>query len=156
MKKGYLIIILVFSILLVIIPNAIISTIPIITVKTDSMYPTLNPGDKLVIDRYWIEELKEGDIIAFDTFSEEFGIITHRVVEVNTTDDKSEIHTKGDNNDLPDLWKIDQNSFIGIVIEVNPPLLLINDVVTYPLFAIAVISAILLIREFSKKSREIE
>jgi len=158
MKKAYLIIPLVVSIGLVIIPASSLSSNPIILVTDDSMYPTLIPGDKLLVNPVDISEIKVGDIIAFDTHFEEANIITHRVVEVSESNGVVAIHTQGDHDDQPDNWIIRQESLIGLVAEVNPPILgLIEDAVRYPLIAIAVISAILLGIEFArKKSLEIK
>ena len=158
MKKAYLIIPLVVSIGLVIIPASVISSNPIITVTDDSMYPTLVPGDKLLVNPVDISEIKVGDIISFDTHFEEANIITHRAVEVLENNGVVEIHTQGDHDDHPDTWIIRQESLIGLVAEVNPPILgLIEDAVRYPLIAIAAISSILLGIEFArKKSLEIE
>jgi len=158
MKKVYLIIPLVVSLAFLIISFAAFASNPIITVKTDSMLPTLIPGDQLVISQVGIDEIKVGDIIAFDTHFEESGIITHRVIEVSETGDKIEFHTQGDHNLDPDVWIIDEESYIGLVGEVNPPLVGFQaDAVRYPLIIVAIISAILLVIEFvKKKSLEIE
>jgi len=152
MKKAYLIIPLAVSIGLVITPTAYFSSNPIIIVKSDSMYPTFNPGDQLVVNRVDIGEIKEGDIIAFDTHFEEIDIIAHRVVEVSEKIGEIEIRTKGDHNDFTDAGVIRQDSFIGLVSEVNHPLLgLQTEAVRYSLIALAAILSIFLVKEFLKK-----
>lgn len=158
MKKAYLIIPLVVSIGLVIIPVAYFSSNVLITIKSDSMFPTLNLGDQLVVNRVDINEIKEGDVIAFDTHFEHTGITVSRVVEVSEKNGEIEIRTKGDHNDHPDTWTIRQDSLIGLVSEVNDPLLgLQEEAVRYTLIAVAVISSILLVKEFlKKKALEIE
>jgi len=158
MKKAYLIIPLVVSILLVIIPAASFSSNPIITVTSDSMYPALNVDDQLLVNQVDITEIREGDIVAIDIHFHDVPIITHRVVEVSEKNGETEIYTKGDHNVQRDDWVITQDSLVGLVVEINPPLLgLVADSVRYPLIAIAIISAILLGREFvRKKSLEIE
>ena len=158
MKKAYLIIPLAVSIGLLIIPVAAFSSNPIITVASDSMFPTLSPGDQLLINKVGIRDIKEGDIIAFDSHFEGVDILAHRVVEVSEKNNKTEIHTQGDHNDHPDFWVVTEESLIGIVAEVNPPLLgLQADAVRFPLIAIAVISGALLAKEFvRKKALEVE
>jgi len=158
MKKAYLIIPLVVSILLVIIPAASFSSNQIITVTSDSMSPALNVDDQLLVNQVDITEIREGDIVAIDIHFHDVPIITHRVVEVSEKNGETEIYTKGDHNAQRDDWAITQDSLVGLVVEINPPLLgLVADSVRYPLIAIAIISAILLGREFvKKKSLEIE
>jgi len=151
MKKAYLVIPLVISIGLVIIPAAYFSSSVIITVKSDSMFPTLNLGDQLVTKQVDINEIKEGDIIALDTHFEHTDIIINRVIEISEKNGKIEIITKGDHDDYSETWINIQDSLIGLVSEVNHPLLVFQaDAVRYPLVAIAVISSILLVKEFLK------
>jgi len=157
MKKAYLIIPLIASLALLIIPAIAVSSYQIISVTSDSMSPTIVPGDQLLVNSVDIGEIREGDIIGLDTHFHEASIQAQRVIEVSESGGKIQLHTQSD-HDEHDSFVITQDSFIGLVEDVNPPILgLIQDAVRYPLIAIAAISAILLGKEFArKKSLEIE
>jgi len=158
MKRYYLIIPLVASAILLVIPYAIFSGNYIMYVPSDSMYPTLKPNDLLVVKKTSIDEVKEGDIIAFDSHAEGIGVIAHRIILVTEVDGKLGIDTQGDHNDYHDLWTVYEEDFIGILDEVNPSSgFLLSDYFRYPIVAIVVVSAALLIREsIPKKGLEVE
>jgi len=80
MKRYYLIIPLVVSAILLVIPYALYSGNYIMYVPSDSMYPTLKPNDLLVVKKTSIDEVKVGDIIAFDSHAEGIGVIAHRII----------------------------------------------------------------------------
>jgi len=149
---------LVASAILLVIPFAIYSGNYIMYVPSDSMYPTLKPNDLLVVKKTSIDEVKEGDIIAFDSHAEGIGVIAHRVILVTEVDDKVGIDTQGDHNDYHDPWTIYEEDLIGILDEVNPSSgILLSNYFRYPLVAIVVVSAALLIREsIPKKGLEVE
>jgi len=150
MKKAFLIIPLVVSIGLVIIPAVGFSSYQIITIASNSMYPNFSSGDKLVLNPVDIVEIKEGDIIVFDTHFEDSDIRVQKVSEVSEKNGKIQLLTEGDHSH--DSTVITQESLVGLVEDVNPPILgLIEDAVRYPLIAISVISAILLGKEFTRK-----
>lgn len=62
-------------------------------ISTESMQPTLNKGDVIIIKKTKKEDLKENDII---TYKDKGEIITHRIVEIKPNGNK--YITKGDNN----------------------------------------------------------
>lgn len=62
-------------------------------ISTESMQPTLNKGDVIIIKKAKKEDLKENDII---TYKDKGEIITHRIVEIKPNGNK--YITKGDNN----------------------------------------------------------
>ena len=158
MKRYYLIIPLVVSAILLVIPFAIYSGNYIMYVPSDSMYPTLKPNDLLVVKKTSIDEIKVGDIIAFDSHAEGIGVIAHRVILVAEVDGKLGIDTQGDHNEYHDLWTIYEEDLIGILDEVNPSSgVLLSNYFRYPIVAIVVVSAALLIREsIPKKGLEVE
>ena len=158
MKGYYLIIPLVVSAILLVIPFAIYSGNHIMYVPSDSMYPTLKPNDLLVVKKTSIDEVKVGDIIAFDSHAEGIGVIAHRIILVAEVDGKVGIDTQGDHNDYHDSWTVYEENLIGILDEVNPSSgFLLSDYLRYPLVAIVVVSAALLIREsIPKKGLEVE
>ena len=157
MKKAYLIIPIIISLALLIIPATAISSYMIITVTSDSMIPTIVPGDQLLVNPVDIGEINEGDIISFDTHSHEANLQAQRVTEVSEKGGKIQLLTRADHGEHKS-FVITQDSFLGIVEDVNHPILgLVQDAVRYPLVDIAVISSILLAKEFvRKKALEVE
>jgi len=121
------------------------------------MRPTIVPGDQLLVNPVDIGEIRKDDIIVLDTHFHEGNIQAQRVIEVSEKNGKIELHTQSD-HDENDSFVIDQDSFVGLVEDVNPPILgLVQDAVRYPLIAVAAISSILLAKEvMRKKALEIE
>lgn len=76
-------------------------------VVSDSMQPTLAPGDLLLVDPDHTE-VDAGQIVVF---TDDVGrTITHRVVDVNDT---GELVTRGDSNDVADRQTVDPASVVG-------------------------------------------
>jgi len=149
---------LVASAILLVIPYAIYSGNYIMYVSSDSMYPTLKPNDLLVVKKTSIDEVKVGDIIAFDSHAEGIGVIAHRAVDIFEKEGKIGIDTKGDHLDEPDLWTVLDDDLVGIVTEINPDTaILLAEPVRYFLVAIIVVTGVLLAREsIPKKGLEVE
>lgn len=84
------------------------------SVGSNSMEPTLQYGDYVVVKKS--KELKEGDIIAFK--NNQGKMIVHRIVEKTFRDGQEVYRTKGDNLDKVDTWVVTQDSIIGIVLYV--------------------------------------
>ncbi|MBH0158130.1 signal peptidase I [Fictibacillus sp. 5RED26] len=53
---------------------------------------------------------EKGDII---TFQMEDKLITHRIIDVENKNGQIFYHTKGDNNDGPDMWSVPSNDVVG-------------------------------------------
>lgn len=86
-----------------------------LVVLTGSMKPNLDVGDLIFIKRVSNEnELSVGDII---TFVEEgtSQTVTHRIVNVVTTDGKKTFETKGDNNGSSDMTLVPFDRVVGKV-----------------------------------------
>ena len=149
MKKIYVAIPLGVAIILLIYPFAVYSGNQILVVSSDSMFPTLNPNDIIIVEPVGIDEINQGDIIAFDSHTEGIGIIAHRAVEIFVqADGKIGIDTQGDHLDEPDLWTVLDKDLIGMVSEVNPDsVILFAEPVRYFLVAVIVITGVLLARE---------
>ena len=64
-----------------------------------SMYPSLRPGDTLLIREVTIKEICPGDIVCIQKND---GHIAHRVVRIEREREKTIIITKGDNITRPD------------------------------------------------------
>ncbi len=86
---------------------------------SESMVPTIQVQDAIVIKRVEGEDIKVGDIITFTSTDTRFpGVtITHRVVEI-TKDEKGKylFRTKGDHNNTADFTLIDEDHVNGKVV----------------------------------------
>lgn len=64
-------------------------------IVSNSMQPTIDPGDVIFIKKSNVEDLEVGDVI---TFQKENFIATHRIIEIQGEN----VITQGDNNNLQD------------------------------------------------------
>ncbi|MBI4167550.1 MAG: signal peptidase I [Candidatus Aenigmarchaeota archaeon] len=67
---------------------------PVIDVISESMSPSINRGDLVIVKHAATTDIKTGDVIVFDTLSEPLPVI-HRVYKIN---DDGTFQTLGDNN----------------------------------------------------------
>ena len=87
----------------------------LLNIQTDSMKPTINPGDLIITKQYNGEDIKQGDVISFFAFEQDTTIIkTHRVIEVNNVDGTITFTTKGDNSVAEDQVELTKNDIIAI------------------------------------------
>lgn len=87
----------------------------LLNIQTDSMKPTINPGDLIITKQYNGEDIKQGDVISFFAFEQDTTIIkTHRVIEVNNTDGTITFTTKGDNSLAEDQVELTKNDILAI------------------------------------------
>lgn len=71
-------------------------------VLTDSMYPSIQKGDLIIVKETDAERLQEGDVISFfDPDSTTNSVVTHRIVRVDYANGLSFV-TKGDANNAED------------------------------------------------------
>jgi signal peptidase I len=147
-------------------------------VTSNSMVPTLNPGDAAVIsrddiDRSAFAQLKKGDIIIFEVSSplseseNDKTTIIHRIKEIETdSGGKRIISTKGDSNpsSIQGIdYHITEDSYVGKVIYVGPylglPLMYINllaQIVLRPIFYLVIgsVIAVAFLLEYKRKKRD--
>ena len=117
-------------------------------ITSDSMLPVLKPNDLIVVKPSSIDEIKEGDIIAFDSHLGNLGIIAHRAIEIYDDHGSIGIDTKGDNEDKEDPWVVHDVDLIGKVVQIIPDMgILLVGIVRYFLVAIIIITSIFLLRE---------
>ena len=74
-------------------------------IVSNSMQPTIDPGDVIFIKKVNVNDLEVGDVV---TFQKEGFIATHRIIEIQ----EDKIITQGDNNNLKD-DPLDKSSIIG-------------------------------------------
>ena len=114
MKKtlGILIIMVIIILSICVIKNrqVLCEKLPVrlLIVKSNSMYPTLQKGDFILIKRN--NDCKKGDIITYDYESNY--LVTHRIIEKNN----NFFITKGDNNNSEDDKFIQLDNIKGKVI----------------------------------------
>lgn len=89
---------------------------PFLTVASDSMYPTLQKGDVIIISGD-TSNLHVGDIIIFNIGNK---YVVHRIVEIKLIDNVNYFITKGDNNITRDPFSITQQQIVGKVVGVIP------------------------------------
>lgn len=85
-----------------------------LSVVSDSMAPTFNAGDLIIIRKCDPATLVEGDIVTFHTIiNNEFALNTHRIDEIQTMGDVRSYVTKGDNNAIADIHMISDGDIVG-------------------------------------------
>ena len=84
----------------------------LIAIGSKSMLPTYDRGDAVIFQKAKANEIKRGQIIAFEKSGR---IITHRVVAIQKQDSKYKFKTKGDANNAPDTYQVEEEELLGIV-----------------------------------------
>lgn len=85
-----------------------------LSVVSDSMAPTFNAGDLIIIRSCDPATLQEGDIITFHTIiNNEFALNTHRIAEIEDQGGARSYVTKGDNNEIADVHMITDGDIVG-------------------------------------------
>ena len=86
----------------------------IFSIRTDSMYPALKPGDLIFATAVDAEELSKGDIITYWTvISGERVLNTHRIEAVYDAGSYRVFATKGDNNIAEDALSVHESEIVG-------------------------------------------
>jgi signal peptidase I len=84
-------------------------------VGSESMYPSINKYDSVIIKKVDNEEsIKIGDIIAYNDYNKNL-IIIHRVIDINKSKNKIYFTTKGDANNKADSIDINFKNILGVV-----------------------------------------
>jgi len=84
----------------------------IYAVLSDSMAPSMVANDAIIVGRTDAAKLKAGDVITFYAFESDI-VVTHRIVEINKTENGLEFITKGDNNNVADGFVTHESRVIG-------------------------------------------
>ena len=148
MNKNLLVIPLVAAVAFLIFPFVVYYGNHIMVVTSDSMLPALKPNDLIAVEPTSIDQIKEGDIIAFDSHFEDLGIIAHRAIEASELDGELAFKTKGDNVEQEDGWYVRDSDLIGKVIDVIPVMgIVLVGPVRFTLVAVIIITAISLLKD---------
>ncbi len=101
LSAALLLIVIGLGVAIIVIPK-ISGSLPL-TVLTSSMEPGLPPGTLVIVRPIAPDDIVIGDAITYQIRSGEPEVITHRVIEINTsTDGTRSFILKGDNNSDPD------------------------------------------------------
>ena len=85
-----------------------------LAVQSDSMAPTFNKGDLIVIQKCDASKLEVGDIVTFHTIIDnEYALNTHRIAAIDEVNGMRSFTTKGDNNDVADTHIISDGDIVG-------------------------------------------
>lgn len=100
-------------------------------VTSGSMEPTFKKGDMVFMQNILVKP-KVGDIIIFIDPKETIVgnkpvTITHRIIDISG----DKIRTKGDNNPIPDSWRVSKKDILGKVIILNNQPFILKDVGNY-------------------------
>ena len=83
-------------------------------VLTDSMYPTIESGDLIIIKTIEPGDVKEGDIVSFfDPDGNGTSVVTHRILKVNSSAALT-FTTRGDANNAEDPTPVPAENIVGI------------------------------------------
>lgn len=115
---------IMFAILLIItaimLASIILGISPFYYVEGNSMHPTLENGDLIIIYKANFESLKVGDIIVFN--SPVYNVrIVHRIKDIKFIDDEMVLITQGDNNRVPDPGYVRKQDYIGKYVGIRVP-----------------------------------
>lgn len=108
-----LIIFFIINLILSFEENTHILGIYMFNIISESMEPTLEINDVVVVQKSDLKQLQKGDII---TFQEEERIISHRVIDITKIKDEIKFRTKGDNNEIADPNLVESGQIYGKVI----------------------------------------
>ena len=104
-------------------------------IVSQSMVPTIQINDAILVKRESNEKYNVGDIISF--FSTEYDsegiIVTHRIIDkTNIDSNNSDYRTKGDNNPVPDKKHTNTSNIYGKVFLIIPKLGYLQSFLSQP------------------------
>ena len=108
-----LIILFIINLILSFEENTHIFGIYMFNIVSESMEPTLEINDVVVVQRCEPSQLQKKDII---TFQQDNRIISHRIMDITKENGTIKFKTKGDNNDIPDPGKVEEGQVYGKVL----------------------------------------
>ena len=91
-----------------------------LSVLSGSMAPTVDTGDMVAIVPQKAEDIKIGQIVAFNDPNGSGDLYQHRVQYVGTSGNTIQVVTKGDANTAGERWQTTEGSTVGKVVLVAP------------------------------------
>ena len=107
-------IIILFIVFITIMLSSGLFRYSLFSIGSNSMEPNINKGDIIIIERIDIDnvnDLKKGDVILFRSGSM---IISHRIIKIVDKAGIKYYYTKGDNNEVMDLYPVVKEDIVGI------------------------------------------
>ena len=140
-------IILIYNIILIIVSSINGKNFNILGYKayivtTDSMQPSINAGDIVIVKNGKKDKIGQGDVITFNQNDE---VITHRVIKNITEENNVEYITKGDNNNTEDTFKVKYDDVIGKMVITIPYLGKIISILDNKIIILILLLVILII-----------
>lgn len=108
-----LIILFIINLILSFEENTHIFGIYMFNIVSESMEPTLEVNDVVVVQKCESSQLQKGDII---TFQQDGRTISHRILDITKDKNIIKFKTKGDNNEIPDSDLIPESQVYGKVL----------------------------------------
>lgn len=125
-KKTYLINALVVVALVLLVAFILyIKLIFFTVVISDSMNPSIEKGDLVMMQRIYVKP-EIGDIINFEVSAVQLSV-THRIISISG----NEIRTRGDSNANEDPWKITKANILGKIVTLSGKPVIIKDLGEY-------------------------
>jgi signal peptidase len=150
--------IVVIALLLIVSVLPITENYKVLVVLSGSMEPAIKTGSLVIIKP--VSDYKVGDIVTFGQFGETKSPITHRIIEVTTSENGTKLYTtKGDVNNGPDQNKISNKDIVGKALIDIPYLGYAVDFAKKPVgFALIILvpAAIIIIDEVKNIVKEIK
>ncbi|WP_051973611.1 signal peptidase I [Cryobacterium sp. MLB-32] len=104
LSAAVLLLVIALAVLLILVPKAT-GSIPL-TVLTSSMEPGYPPGTLIIVRPVDPNELRLGDVITYQIQSGKPGVITHRIIAINSSAGDRTFVLKGDNNSKADVEEV--------------------------------------------------
>lgn len=111
-------------------------------ITTQSMLPTINVGDAIIVQKCEEDKIKEGDIV---TFKQNGEFITHRITQIKYDAGKKQYITKGDNNNVPDSKTVAYEEIQGVHVITIPFLGNLISIAANSIFVILILIIIALL-----------
>jgi len=118
---------------------------PLMVVSSESMVPTLNVGDIILVRGINPTAITVGTIIIFHSPYDYQMPIVHRVRSITREGNSFYFETKGDNNPAPDGWRVPEKNLMGAYVAKLPYVGLISLELRGPLGITLIILLIALI-----------
>jgi signal peptidase len=118
---------------------------PLMVVSSGSMIPTLNVGDIILVRGADPASITIGTIIIFHSPDDYATPIVHRVISIDHESGLIFFETKGDNNPVPDGWRVPGANLMGVYVAKIPYVGLLSLELRGPLGIILIILLVLLI-----------
>lgn len=118
---------------------------PLMVVSSGSMIPYLNVGDIILVRGIDARTVTVGTVIIFHSPADYEIPIVHRVIRIDTDNAQIFFETKGDNNPVPDGWRVPRQNLMGVYVAKIPYVGLLSLELRGPLGVTVIILLVALI-----------